>query len=451
MHFRESIAVIAVLASCVLVGLAPQSAWCAAPGALRAGAAKVDITPTDLTGIVSVWAKPFESVHDPIFARALVVDNSAASVAIVSTDLVEFGNTLALRQRIEREIGIKADHVIIAASHDHNAPRGGPPTPGTSSAEGRPASPPAYTQFIDDQIVETVRRAKASLQPARFGVGRGRADVNVNRIIFTPQRIRTGVNLDGPSDKTVWVVKFESLSGEPIALLLNYAVHSVVAGSGNPQITGDLAGAVERYVERQFQGKVVALWTMGPAGDQNPRVNLSVPGMGRSGDQANDIALSYEAMEAQGLLIGAEAVRVAGEIGGMSNAARIVAAERVFSCATKPTTIGGRPGGGGGGPVNPGPPQPRPEQMDVRLSLILIDKLAITSVSGEVFTNIYLRLKKASPFTNMFMITIANDRIGYIADSAHYEVTGDPLVRGCGEEGIVNNLLEMMEQLSRQP
>ena len=89
--------------------------------------------------------------------------------------------------------------------------------------------------------------------------------------------------------------------------------------------------------------------------------------------------------------------------------------------------------------------------MDIHLSLMLIDNLAVAGVSGEVFTNIYLRLKKASPFTNMFMITIANDRIGYIADSAHYEVTGDPLVRGCGEEGIVNNLLEMMEQLSRQP
>ncbi len=450
MNFTARVRVFLVAATCICFGFAAQPAWCAGPGALRAGAAKLDITPKDLTGIVSVWAKPFESVHDPIYARALVVDNGAASVAIVSVDLVEIGNTLALRLRIERETGIKADHIIIAASHDHNAPRGGPPTPGTSSAEGRPASPPAYTQFIDDQIVEAVRRAKASLQPARFGAGAGRADVNVNRIIFTPQGIRNGVNLDGPSDKTVWVAKFENLSGEPVALLLNYAVHSVVAGPDNPQITGDLAGAVERYVERQFQDKVVALWTMGPAGDQNPRVNMSVAGMGRSGNQSKDITLSYEAMEAQGLLIGAEAVRVAAEITCTSESARIVAAERVFTCAAKPTTIGGRPGGSGG-PVNPGPPKPRPEKMDIHLSLMLIDNLAVAGVSGEVFTNIYLRLKKASPFTNMFMITIANDRIGYIADSAHYEVTGDPLVRGCGEEGIVNNLLEMMEQLSRQP
>jgi hypothetical protein len=68
----------------------------------------------------------------------------------------------------------------------------------------------------------------------------------------------------------------ESLSGEPIALLLNYAVHSVVGGPANSLVTGDLAGTAERFVERQYQDKVVALWTMGPAGDQDPKFTRSL-------------------------------------------------------------------------------------------------------------------------------------------------------------------------------
>jgi hypothetical protein len=59
--------------------------------------------------------------------------------------------------------------------------------------------------------------------------------------------------------------------------------------------------------------------------------------------------------------------------------------------------------------------------MDVRLQLIRINQIAITGVSGEVFTGIYRHLKRESPFTNTMMATIANDRIGYIPDDASYD------------------------------
>jgi len=42
-----------------------------------------------------------------------------------------------------------------------------------------------------------------------------------------------------------------ALSGEPIALLFNYAVHSAVA-LGTGSLSGDLAGAAERYVDTPY-------------------------------------------------------------------------------------------------------------------------------------------------------------------------------------------------------
>jgi neutral ceramidase len=380
-------------------------------------------------------------VHDPIYVRALVVDNGANTAAIVATDLVEFGNTLPLRERIARELAIPADHIIITASHDHNAPRGGPITPGTSSAVGRPSSTPAYTQQVDDSILEALRRAKASLQPARMGIGTGRADINVNRISYTQKGWGMGVNPEGPSDKTVWVVKFENLSGEPIALLMNYAVHSVVAGSDNALITGDLAGAAERFVERQFQDKVVALWTMGPAGDQNSKYNRSDMSLGKDADRAKNKESAYEAMDVQGQIVGVEVVLVANRIERMTPVARIEAAERIVSCPTKP------PSAGRGSTNQPQQfKQPPPvAAMDLRLILLQINQIAITGVSGEVLTNIYYHLKQESPFTNTIMVTMANDRLGYIADDADWDqVFNATLARGCAENAIVDNLVEMM-------
>jgi hypothetical protein len=434
-------------------------------GNLKAGAAKVDIAPKDLTGLWMVWGQPFDGVHDPIYARAVVVDNGTTTAAIISTDLVEFGDTTALRERIQRELSIPVDHIILSASHDHNAPRGGPITPGSSSAEGRPYSPPSYIQFVDDSIVEAVKKAKVAEQPARVGVGAGRADVNVYRNGYNGKGWG-GADPDGPSDKTVWVVKVETLTGEPIALLMNYAVHSTVGGPQNTMVTGDLAGAAERFVERHYKDKAVALWTMGPAGDQNPKYDPAGGGMGGNGPKNTDNA-AYEAMDAMGFIVGSEAILTAGRIKEMTSTAHIAAGESVFSCATVPQRQGPQnppqstlasnaanrpatPPVGGGEMFKPNPnfhdTIPYPTSMKIHLNLIEINQIAITGVSGEVFTNIYLHLKKDSPLSNTIMVTMSNDRIGYIGDDASYDgaFRNASVVRGCAENGIVNGLVQMI-------
>ena len=96
---------------------------------LRAAAVKVDITPSDLTDL-NAWGGSFNDVHDPIFARVLVLDNGVNTAALVTLDIVETGDTMPLRQRIQSELGIPADHIIITSSHDHSAPRLGTVTPG---------------------------------------------------------------------------------------------------------------------------------------------------------------------------------------------------------------------------------------------------------------------------------------------------------------------------------
>jgi hypothetical protein len=44
----------------------------------------------------------------------LVLDNGANTAAIVALDLIETGDTTPGRQRIQRELGIPADHGDVA-------------------------------------------------------------------------------------------------------------------------------------------------------------------------------------------------------------------------------------------------------------------------------------------------------------------------------------------------
>jgi neutral ceramidase len=401
-------------------------------GNLRVGVAKVDITPADPKGLANLWETRFEGVHDKIYARALVLDNGAASAAIVAVDTVEFADATALVQRIARETGIPAANIIMAATHNHNSPMVSMQNAGGTRKNGPGAS--VFVAKVEDDLLAAVKQAKANLQPGRIGVASGLCNINVNRDQLTPAgTYKLGRNPEGLSDRTVWVVKFETASGEPMALFMNYAVHAVVLGSKNTFLTGDLPGATSRYVERHYDDKVVALWTSGAGGDQNPVA------MGRD----TNVEKNFNLADSLGLILGDEVIRVADGIKTTNTPVRIWGAETIVTCAGKKTDPEARARGEvkflDADPVN------------FRLGQLMVDRIAFTAVSAEVVTKIYQRLRKESSFSNTIMVTLSNGRIGYIADDAAYdnptfEVNGSPLKKGCGESTIVTGFLELMRK-----
>jgi neutral ceramidase len=191
-------------------------------------------------------------------------------------------------------------------------------------------------------------------------------------------------------------------------------------------------------VEETVGRGVVALWTPAAMGDQAPRVSRPE---GIPAQQAD--AAAYRAMDAQGLLVGAEAVRVAAGMGPLSSDVRLAAGERVVDCAPKQ-----------GRKLMATMKQQQVDSVPLRLSLILIDRVALAGVSGEVTNAIGMRLYAASPLTDTFLVSIANDRIGYLPADASYdlplfEVNGSPVARGCAEDAIVDGLSEMIRERLR--
>jgi hypothetical protein len=466
---RKAILTTILSAVCAGVAFSPP-AKAADVGNLEVGAAKVDITPTtkQLPGLIMVLDKRFTGIHDPIYARALVMGSGNSIAAIVSLDLAEIGDTVALRERIQTELGIPVAHIIISATNDHNAPRSGPIIPGTSAAQGRPYSTPEYIQGVDDAIVDALRKAKAAMQPARVGIGAGHMDLNAQRYGFTSSEAGFHtVDENGLSDRTIWVIKLESLSGEPIAILMNYAMHPIMGGSSS-LLSGDISGATSRFVEEQFNdkyhdNKTIALWTTGTGGDQSPKLNNWHEQMQ---NQAAGEALGYRLMEAEGVVIGSEVIEVATRINDMTAAARIRADESAFNCAVPPKQSRPQAGGpaltvseppGGMPPAFGNVPNPikeripDPTEKTVQLNLILINQIAITSVNAEVFSKLYLHLRKASPLTDTIMDTVANGRMGYLAADEDYATTygsggGVDVVAGCAESGVVNGLVGMIRK-----
>ena len=242
-----------------------------------------------------------------------------------------------------------------------------------------------------------------------------------NRRELTPdQGWWLGYNENGVSDKTVGVLRFEDLSGRPIAFFINYSVHAVIMGPENYQITGDLAGATSRFVERHYLGEdhprsdaghrlrlrpeekavdggVVAIWTSGAAGDQNP-VSMA------SGEH-------FTLVDALGKILGEEVVRVSSAIKTSPNV-RLWGAQQVVTCPGRRVEAG---------------PRPRTEYqftdadpVNIRLGLVIIDR-SREPASGEVFTQIAQHLRKDSPFHQTIMVTHANGSSGYIPSDGAFD------------------------------
>jgi neutral ceramidase len=426
---RTSFVRAAAAVAALLLGLTPARLPAAA-GTLRAGAAKVSITPApDAALPLSGYAgrtDGFKGIHDDLNVRAIVVDDGATQAAIVACEIIGIAHPLADRMidRISRDAAIPRDNILLAGVHTHAAPAIGTYNEAATGDVAKRRDD--YIQKLDDAVVDAVRQAKARLQPARVGFGTGKANVNMNRRAPDPDGgWMLGNNPDGVSDKTVAVIKFETVSGQPIAIFSNYAVHGTVLGQGNMQISSDLPGATSRTVEARYGAAVVSPWTSSAAGDQDPIYRVGT---------------DFKNVDALGRLLGNEVIRVADSI-KTSDRGRIRAMQKVVTCPGKRTV------------QNPGPNREyKIEDADpvpIRLSLLVINDIAIAGVSGEVLTNIWLRLKKESPFNRTIMVTHCNGSSGYIPDDAaydqvSYEIISTRLKRGCAEDAIVNGFTEMM-------
>ena len=418
---------------------------------LRVGAAKVDVTPAE-----GALPKNSLGVLDRLYARAIVLESGASSAALITVDAGAVSTAIwqAVTGQVEKELGIPAANVLLTATHTHSA--GG-------------LGGPDYTR----KIVESVRAARQKLTPARVGYGTGESYINVNRQIVDPRTGRwwEGPNREGPSDKTVAVLKFESLSGEPIAVYYNYAVHAVIAGQLD-QVSADIPGAASTYVEDSFDGRVVAVWSSGAAGDQNPiyfqqtydlrdirtkeyaargiDISNAMPPGGQGLDRNNPAVARLmdqqrQMVRSMGQFLGEEVLYAMRSTTRTETAVSLHGSYSTITCPGRERTNQGRAGFEGtykeAGPV------------EIRLGLLRIGDVMIGAVNAEVFNPIAQRLKRESPYKATMMSTLTNGsaRSGYIPDDASFgkytfEVLSSRLQPGCAETSIVNGILGLIDK-----
>jgi len=231
----------------------------AGAGELRAGVARVDITPpvgTPLGGYGDRTGAGSKGIHDPIMAKALVLDDGATRLAVLTTDMV--GSNPDMVRRVAKEANFPQEQLMVCASHTHSGP----------GAYGKGlfavVALGAYREAVFDHLTRGMARALAdavaNLQPATLAMGETE--------LPDFMRNRRGSRIKDPA---LWVLRVDTAEGKPLAALVNLTAHGTVLEGKNLEFSGDWMAFTQAFLERETPG-LTALYANGAEGDISPNI-----------------------------------------------------------------------------------------------------------------------------------------------------------------------------------
>ncbi len=441
----------------------------------QAGAARVDATPQHLPAVVngSMIERLVEEVNDPLYVRAVVMDDGENKIAMVLVDNCMMPRDLLdkAKEMAAAQTGIPASNILVSATHCHSAPS-------VISVLGSGVDA-RYVAFLPDRIAKAIQQANDNLQPAQIGFAMGKDEVNVATRRWLMKegvaptnpfggtrndraRMHPGYNNPdairetGLVDPDVPVISLQTLSGKQIAFMSAYSMHY----AGAPNISADYFGLFAGLIEEKL-----------PSGDEK-RPTVAMIANGTSGDTwladykrserrtfdrfsvANDVSAAalkaFETIEYHQWLPLSMVEKELDVPVRFPTDKEIKDAQQFVS-----EWIGERK------------PKTRdevyametlilskmPKSRLITLQAIKIGTLGIGAIPNEVFAETGLNIKKYSPFEMTYTISLANGAFGYIAPPEQHALGGYTTWRarssclGVYAEPLIKyELLELLEQ-----
>ncbi len=233
--------------------------------------------------------KPSQGVVHDLWAKALALeDPNGHRVVLITLDVCGIGRDLSNRVRgaIEKRLGLERDEIVIACSHTHSGPVVGNNL--LSMYQLDPRGIELVRQFaasLEETLVRISEQASSRLAEARLYYGIGRSDFAVNRRTNKEAEVlalRDRLELRGPVDHDVPVLRVDRVDGSQLAAVFGYACHCTVLDGY--EFSGDYAGFAQLDIESAHHG-AQAMFVAGCGGDQNPIPRRSIELAARYGKQ----------------------------------------------------------------------------------------------------------------------------------------------------------------------
>lgn len=469
---------LAVLTACIAFAVASGNAL----AEFRAGAAVVDVTPQKLPVLVNggMTSRSADKVKTPIQARGIVLDDGRERLALVIVDSCMMPRTLLdeAKQLAAQRTKIRADQMLIAATHSHSAPS-------SMGCLGTDADA-AYVPFLREKLAETVAAAEANLEPARVGwaVAKAAEYTALRQWVRRPDRItddpfgnptvranmHAGANWDdvtgeaGPEDPDLSLISLQTKDGRPLAVLGNFSMHYF----GDQALSSDYYGlfreGLKSRLVKEAEGKqpaFVGIMSHGCSGDIWLR-DYTKPAGSRHEDWKIDSyaeGLLQIAMPAYATITYRDDVTLAMAETRLPLTYRVPNKQLLQWAQPIVAAMGDRP------PKDTTEVYAREQVIlhelpstEVVVQGLRIGEIGIATTPNETYALTGLKLKLQSPLANTMVIELANGGDGYIPPPEQHPLGGYNTwpARSAGlevqaEPKIVEAGLQLLEKVAGRP
>lgn len=386
-------------------------------------------------------------VHDPLYARCLVLDDGASKLVFVLVDNCLIPRTVfdEAKRRAEKVTGIPTSYLLMAATHTHSGPAA------TPVFQNDPD--PAYLDFLVQRIADTVECAQHNLAPVRIAWGRAElpTEVHSRRWHMKPEALaedpfgdhRDTVRMNppsgeglirpaGPTDPEVSFIAVQSLDGRPVALLANYSLH-YVGGVPGDHVSADYFALFAKHIRALLGAEnvdppFVGLLSNGTSGDVN-NIRHESPEPAKP---------PYEQMERVGRMLAEEVYRAYPGLGWRDWVALGAATRELELGVRLPSEADVQRAkeimAAAKGPEMKTLPEiyaretvllaEYPKTVPLLIQALRFGDLGIVGIPCEVFAELGLQLKKESPFPSTFTIELANGYNGYLPTAEQHALGG---------------------------
>jgi len=414
---------------------------------LKAGAFAMDVTPTKFPisvngNMADIQAK---SANDPLHARCLVLDDGRTKLAIAVVDSCMLPRDLVedAKAQAKKLTGIPVDHMLISATHTHSAP--------TVTGVFQSEPDQDYVKYLPTKIAEGIKTAHDRRVPARVGFGRVKDESQLfnrrwkrelglippdpfgnttDKVQMNPGNQAKGLVVPaGPVDPDISLLSVQTADGKPLCLLANYSLHYV---GGNPALSADYFGAFADRVKQLVASEskdFVGIMSNGTSGDVN-NINYGAPAIKYGPGErikvvadhvAKKAAEAYLKIEHEGDVMLVSAVKDL-ELGVRKPSEKdLERARKILDDNKDKKVLAGTSAIYARESVLLAK---YPDTVRVKVQALRIGDIGIVAIPCEVFTEIGLEIKKASPLKHTFTIELANGYNGYLPTAAQHALGG---------------------------
>jgi hypothetical protein len=188
-------------------------------------------------------------VHDPIRARAWVIDDGNTTMAFAVFDTVGTSNRVLNRIRagVLANTGIPYENIHLSSTHTHAGPDMQGLWGGCSDN---------YKNHMETGTIEAITEAWETRRPVRLYASKG------NGTQYNGNRRGWGWT----NDEITVLDAIDASNGERVGTVLNFAAHPTSTGSGNKEFSGDWCHYTRVYMEAGTGG-APNIFVNGPIGD----------------------------------------------------------------------------------------------------------------------------------------------------------------------------------------